>query len=34
MIANLFKIIKNSDKKITYLDYMKDKAIKRYIIIL
>jgi hypothetical protein len=24
----LFKIIKNSDKKITYLDYMKDKGIE------
>jgi transposase-like protein len=28
MINDLFKIIKNSDKKITYLDYMKDKGIE------
>ena len=28
MIDDLFKIVKNSDKKITYLDYMKDKGIE------
>jgi len=28
MINDLFEIIKNSDKKITYLDYMKDKGIE------